>query len=299
MTQAVASLRTVEVLLAAAAVALVVGLAGLRYLSPSALRGAPRRATGLRPLDLPVAFLLLLLAGQVAGGVLESVGLRRQSQADSPVAAVVTALVGQLAIQLPVALYTLLRASRRRWGLRHFGLLPRRLGGELGMAGAALAAALPLVLGVNVLCVLIGQWLGLRPSLFGHQMLEVLGRTNETWVVVMLMVSALAIAPPLEEILFRGLVQTALLELLGRRRRWSVILFAAGVFAAVHWDSAVWQVLPGLFALGVVLGWLYERTGSLLPCVIVHMGFNAVMIVATLLTEPAPKHDVLAAMLGR
>jgi len=39
-----------------------------------------------------------------------------------------------------------------------------------------------------------------------------------------------------------------------------------------------WQVLPSLFVLAVVLGWLYERTGSLLPSVLVHMGFNAINI---------------------
>jgi membrane protease YdiL (CAAX protease family) len=33
--------------------------------------------------------------------------------------------------------------------------------------------------------------------------------------------------------------------------------------------------LPGLLVLAVVLGWLYERWGSLLPCVLVHALFNS------------------------
>lgn len=298
MTQEVGNVQVVQVLLMGAAGAVIALLIALRYVTPSSLAGSPRRATGLRPLDLLVGFLLLLIAGQVAGGILEALGVRLHAGAAAPTEAVVTALVGQVGIQLPVAVYALLRAARRRWGLRHFGLLPRRLKRELMMAGGALVAAMPLVLGTNVLCVLVSDWLGLRTSLYGHHMLEVLRQTQELWVLVMLLVSALAIAPLLEEILFRGLVQTCLLELLGRRRRWGIILLAAFLFAGVHWESAVWQVMPGLFVLGVVLGWLYERTGSLLPSVIVHMGFNAVMIAATLAAGPAPKHDVLVMLLG-
>jgi membrane protease YdiL (CAAX protease family) len=46
--------------------------------------------------------------------------------------------------------------------------------------------------------------------------------------------------------------------------------------------------LPGLLVLGVVLGWLYERSGSLLPCVLVHAGFNALNI-AMVLAGPGPE----------
>ena len=54
-----------------------------------------------------------------------------------------------------------------------------------------------------------------------------------------------------------------------------VVAAAAAVFALVHAEVVSWHALPGLFVLGVVLGWVFERTGSLLPCVLIHAGFNA------------------------
>ena len=38
----------------------------------------------------------------------------------------------------------------------------------------------------------------------------------------------------------------------------------------------------GLLVLGLVLGWMYERTGSLWPGIVLHTGFNALNIVLAL-----------------
>jgi hypothetical protein len=56
------------------------------------------------------------------------------------------------------------------------------------------------------------------------------------------------------------------------------IFFAALLFAMVHIGGAAWQTVPSLFVLGVILGWVYERTGSLLPCILIHAIFNGVNI---------------------
>jgi hypothetical protein len=230
----------------------------------------------------------------LAGFLLDAVGWGQEQQEAGPS----PALLGQALVQLPVVVYVLMGAGRRRWGLRHLGLVPRRPMREALMAGVALLTAVPLVLGVNAAAAIISDVLGYEAPVFGHQMLEVLHRARGGWTVVLIFTSAVVVAPPMEEVLFRGLVQTTLLESLGRGRRWLVVAIAAVVFAAVHAQSAAWQVLPGLLVLGVVLGWLYERTGSLLPSVIVHMGFNGIMVVATLAVSGPPKHDVLVKAMG-
>src|SRR5690606_13618209 len=89
---------------------------------------------------------------------------------------------------------------------------------------------------------------------------------------------ALLLAPLSEELLFRGIFQTGLRRLLpGRpgsvRHRWLAILLASLVFGLMH--LAVPQHVPALIVLAVILGYQYERTGSLVVPIFVHILFNA------------------------
>jgi membrane protease YdiL (CAAX protease family) len=102
-----------------------------------------------------------------------------------------------------------------------------------------------------------------------------------------MLVSALVLAPLFEEVIYRGLVQSAMLTHFGPAARWPIILAAALLFAAIHAGAVAWHVLPGLMVLGVLLGWLYERTGSLLAPVLVHMGFNLLNVVLALVMAKA------------
>ena len=86
-----------------------------------------------------------------------------------------------------------------------------------------------------------------------------------------LLVCVLLLAPLFEEFVFRGLVQSCFRNI---GPRWFCIAAAAAIFAAAHIPVAAWQVLPGLLALGLILGWLYEHTGSLWPGIFAHAGFN-------------------------
>jgi membrane protease YdiL (CAAX protease family) len=122
------------------------------------------------------------------------------------------------------------------------------------------------------------------------------GLGRGAWLVI----NALAIGlvgPVIEEIFFRGVgLRGALAGLLHRsatdirladpRRRARIAIAAtAAVFALLHVseiDDAVSALvlLPGLFAAGVVLGWLTVRTGRLGPAIVTHVVFNAVAVIA-------------------
>lgn len=82
-----------------------------------------------------------------------------------------------------------------------------------------------------------------------------------------------AIVPLFEELLFRGLLFGWLRLRLGT-------YFAAGVsalaFAAVH---GMLFAIPGIFALGMILALLYERSGSLWPAILCHGTYNALMLI--------------------
>ncbi|NJN06013.1 MAG: CPBP family intramembrane metalloprotease, partial [Rhodobacteraceae bacterium] len=45
----------------------------------------------------------------------------------------------------------------------------------------------------------------------------------------------------------------------------SIIIIAGALFSLIHMGGVSWHVLPGLFILGLILGWLYETHRSLWP----------------------------------
>ena len=252
------------------------------YLSRSALVGVPRREAGLELMDVMVGLVLMLLGMVAAQQIMTRMGLwidgdAGESTGFTPQQYMKQALVGQGLVQLPVVLYVVWRCGGWPGRFRELGLLPRRPVREGIVALAGLAVALPMALGLSVVTVYVGLGLGRPAPEIGHELLSVLQEPALWWVKAGLLTSALVLAPLLEEVIFRGLVQTAFLSVTRRGRRWWVVIIAAGIFTGMHIGQP-WQVLPSLFVLGVVLGWLYERTGSLWPSVLVHAGFNAVNV---------------------
>ncbi|MGN1376197.1 MAG: lysostaphin resistance A-like protein, partial [Prevotella sp.] len=81
-------------------------------------------------------------------------------------------------------------------------------------------------------------------------------------------------APLVEEIVFRGAILRALLERYSNR--WIPILISALLFALVHMNPAQ---MPHAFIVGILLGWLYCRTGSIIPGIIIHFVNNTVSFV--------------------
>jgi membrane protease YdiL (CAAX protease family) len=92
-------------------------------------------------------------------------------------------------------------------------------------------------------------------------------------VQVLLIVIA---APISEEICFRGMLYG------GLRERWPKVaaaLLAGLVFGALHALTGL-SAVPPLVAFGFVLCLLYERTGSIVPGIVLHMLNNSVALVA-------------------
>jgi len=99
--------------------------------------------------------------------------------------------------------------------------------------------------------------------------------------LAILVVTALLIAPVVEELFFRGL----LLRSLQRRVSAPVaVALSALAFGLAHvivdWGSGV--VLPALVALGMISGIFAVRTGNLSRSILLHFGFNSLAILAAL-----------------
>lgn len=192
-------------------------------------------------------------------------------------------IVGQLCSQLPVVLFVLYRAIEERDGIARLGIKPRHPSNEIITGFLALLAALPIVLGANSLGIAIGLLAGEETPAIGHDLLQQLVDNPEPIAGSLLIVSAVILAPVFEEFIFRGLLQTFFVSLIGPRARWLAIVATSALFAVIHLGSVPWQVLPGLFALSMMFGWLYEKHGSLLPCIVLHGMFNAANVVMGLM----------------
>lgn len=100
------------------------------------------------------------------------------------------------------------------------------------------------------------------PRLFG----------TERSVFVLVLLAGAVVAPLAEETLFRGFLFAGLLRHVGERLAYGV---SALCFAVVHFAPLA---LPPLFVLGVVLAWLYQRTRSIWPSVVLHAAVNTVTL---------------------
>ena len=103
---------------------------------------------------------------------------------------------------------------------------------------------------------------------------EIVDQTNEQLEGMMSVPGGymvIALLPPVvEEMVFRGCVLRALLQW-KPRRRWLMIALSAFIFALIHMNPAQ---MPHAFLIGLLLGWLYMRTGSIVPGVAYHWANN-------------------------
>lgn len=105
--------------------------------------------------------------------------------------------------------------------------------------------------------------------------------TEGKMTVVDLLLSLLvtAVVPAIcEEFLFRGAILTNLLPF----GRGTAVLVSALAFALMHQNPA--QFLYA-FGAGILLGLVYERTGSIWNCVVLHFCNNATSVLATALPQ--------------
>jgi membrane protease YdiL (CAAX protease family) len=102
-----------------------------------------------------------------------------------------------------------------------------------------------------------------------------LGIGNPSIVIAVAAVLMIVLlAPVAEELFFRGFVFA------GLRTRWSLwpaAITSGLIFGLVHAPTGITTVVP-LATLGLALCWLYDRTGSLWPCVIAHMINNGLAL---------------------
>ncbi len=142
---------------------------------------------------------------------------------------------------------------------------------------AAAAAATPLVGMVSG--VVIGMFMEESQSL--KEMTQLFRQHGENGFLIPLALLIGATPAVCEELLFRGYVQTRLTRSFGPAIG---ILVASFLFAAFHFDLV--HVIA-VFPMGLFLGWISWRSGSLFPAMMGHFVNNVISVVAVVLAPEA------------
>lgn len=93
------------------------------------------------------------------------------------------------------------------------------------------------------------------------------------------------LAPVCEELVFRGAILRALMH--WTPRHWVAIAISALLFALIHANPAQ---MPHAFVIGLLLGWLYYRTDSIVPGIVYHWINNSIAYIGyNLYPDPSLK----------
>lgn len=84
------------------------------------------------------------------------------------------------------------------------------------------------------------------------------------------------LAPLAEEIVFRGAILRTLLKIFDKRLHWLPIIISALLFGLVHGNLAQFS---HAFVIGLLLGWMYYRTDSIVPGIVLHWVNNTAAFV--------------------
>ncbi|MBA7591923.1 hypothetical protein ES708_34094 [subsurface metagenome] len=97
-----------------------------------------------------------------------------------------------------------------------------------------------------------------------EQLLAMLA-TKDVWTFMMIGITG----PILEEALFRGIILDGFLT---RYKPGKAIFWSALLFGLFHLNP--WQFIPG-FLIGLLLGYIYLKTRSIIPVILVHIVNNS------------------------
>ena len=176
-------------------------------------------------------------------------------------------------------------------GRRHIGLAPagprRWYWYSLALAGGAALAMFGFGVGLLAFGDSSNHW---YVSIAGSYQRTMDTRSLPLWALYLIFtVPALMFSPIGEELFFRGMLQQALQDKLSAPLATGV---ECSLFAVVHlchhgvlWTAtgldwtprSAWPWMALMFGTAWWFAWLRQRSGSLYPAIVAHMGFNAVM----------------------
>lgn len=177
-----------------------------------------------------------------------------------------------LFVNLLICFYVFYIVSiERRQSIAALGLSFGNLSNNVKQGIKKYLITLPVIMLAGFVVNIISSYYGLIPEM--QDVVKWVLEEKSLFVLVSLIIFGIVVAPMIEEIIFRGFLQSALKN--SFRGRYAIVI-SASLFAAVHMD--VFAFIQ-IFILGMLLGYLYEKTQTLMASIVVHVLHNSLTLV--------------------
>lgn len=166
-------------------------------------------------------------------------------------------------------------------GLKGLGFDHSQIGKDLLCAVGYFIAMLPLVFAAIRLILIFGRLIISKDfQIEPHEQLKLITSYTQPSIRIAILISGAVITPFFEEILFRGLIQTTIRNVI--KKPWPAIFISSVVFTILH-PNVHWLAI---YFVGLFLGYAYEKSGSLYRSIFLHALFNAMTIIAVMTQSP-------------
>jgi len=155
-------------------------------------------------------------------------------------------------------------------GLAAIGLKIKDARRFIFLAGLGYIAFLPILAFLFLLVILLATVFNYHPP--QQTIFKLFLQEKSLWLLIYSTMMVVILGPVVEEIFFRGFTYNAI------KKRWGVrsaMALTAVVFAGLH--ANLIGFLP-IAALGFLLAYVYEKTGSLIPSITIHILHNGLMV---------------------
>lgn len=220
---------------------------------------------GFLVLQVVVTLLFILPNVDLAQGI-DAVVRQMQNPKLSALPSIRGLVVANLLLIVLFALYVRKGDRIAQLGLNHWGKQDRKATIKIAviLIGAALAFNIAWT-------VLIGSKLEMQKAL--RDILSAIPQTG--FNVATILLATVILAPIVEELIFRGMLQKSLSH---RLPVWASIGIAAVIFSAMHGDI---NSAPALCVVGAIFGLLYHLTGSMRVTIMAHLANNLFAMLAS------------------
>ena len=235
-----------------------------------------RRAIWITAVYFLAQFLLAIAVGFAAGVCFAIARRGGDSAAGTEGMELLTVPIGVLGVL--VAGFLALRMARRtlpgpvgRGSLATLGWRPS------SASGIAVAALIGCVVSAGYVLVFFSA----SPPAEGQQWGPLAtAAASGGWARILWSILALVLAPPIEEFVFRGVLFSGLSNAIGIRL---AAIIASVVFVLAHVTEVLgyWPAWMGIILMACATVILRIRTGSLLPAIAAHAGYNLIIVIAT------------------
>ncbi|MBN2097743.1 MAG: CPBP family intramembrane metalloprotease [Candidatus Omnitrophica bacterium] len=160
--------------------------------------------------------------------------------------------------------------KKYKQGLASLGLKIKNIGKNIVLGCLSYVAFLPVLAFLFLMIIWIASYFNYQPPV--QNLFKLFLEEKRIWLLIYSTLMVVLLGPVVEEVFFRGFAYNALKRSLGAK---AAIVLTAVIFSALH--ANVFGFLP-IAALGFLLAYVYEKSGSLIPAITIHIVHNSVML---------------------